>query len=66
MHTHTAVDGSLEGSALSVKAAKSINAGLTEIEVLSGIEVGDAVFNPQLAERVIKDNPCDVIIGSVI
>ncbi len=39
--------------------------GKNGIRVMTGLEMGEAIWNPHNAEMLVKNNPCDVVIGSV-
>ncbi len=51
-----------EASVLDAKAHSAQHGG---VEILSGIEISEGYWNREVTDKIIADNPCDVIIGSV-
>ncbi len=49
----------------SVSDAKKHNAELQDIEILSGVEIGEGFWNKALARKIVKQNDCDIVIGSI-
>ncbi len=45
--------------------AKSSNDLFESIEILRGTELGEAIWYPELAEKILAENPLDLVIGSV-
>ncbi len=54
--------GLIGGSIADAKRQDAANDGLT---VLGGVEIGEGFWHPAGAESIMRDLPCDVVIGSV-
>lgn len=49
----------------SVADARKYNAEMDGVEILAGVEIGEAFWHNDIARKIISENDYDVIIGSV-
>lgn len=63
---YAAADHAYDRIAASVRDAQQAKeAYASELTVMAGVELGDALFDPQFAEKMLISFPYDVILGSV-
>ncbi len=49
----------------SIDDAAKTDGKVDGIEILRGIELGEAIYFPEVAKKIYENNPCDLVIGSV-